>query len=148
MGESGDGGGVVIAIRPRHRAQARCSCGWVGKSRWLLSSAKMDALIHASRHDCRPAIPLVQPETISALKPPGVLTVRCPAGCGEAFPVPMTITDVLSIGTAHGEPSTQFAADAPQLHDCVYQHLRTCPSARSWVDTVLHGATAPTGMPS
>jgi hypothetical protein len=39
---------------------------------------KCDALIHAAQCDCEPAIPLVQPETISALKPPAVLVVVAP----------------------------------------------------------------------
>ncbi len=44
-----------------YRNQARCTCGWIGKASLLLSSAKVDALLHAARDDCEPAIPLFQP---------------------------------------------------------------------------------------
>ncbi len=143
MGGTGSGTGVVVAIRPRHRAQGRCSCGWVGKPRLLLSHAKVDALIHAASDDCAPAIPLVQPETINALKPPAILTIECPAGCGASFPVPIVITDTPSVRSDDGERCIRFVAEAPELHGHIAKHLRTCPSARSWVDTVLHGvATA------
>jgi hypothetical protein len=134
---------VVVAIRPRHRAQGRCSCGWVGRPRILLSSAKVDALIHTARGDCQPAVPMVQPEACEALKPPGILTVACPAGCGEVFLVPIVISDVLSVSTEDGEPSTRFAAEAPELHDHVFRHLKTCPSASSWLRSASWGrATA------
>lgn len=140
MGDLGDGKGVVVAIRPRHRAQGRCSCGWVGKSRLRMSSAQVDSLIHAARHGCEPAIPLVQPETINPLKPPCILTVECPAGCGASFPVPVVITQTPSISSDDSELSVRFIAEAPELHDHIYKHLRTCSSARSWVDAALHEA--------
>jgi hypothetical protein len=53
---------VVVAVRPRHRARGRCSCGWVGPLRVLLASAKVDALVHAACRGCEPAIPLVRHE--------------------------------------------------------------------------------------
>ena len=59
-------------IRLRHRNQARCTCGWIGKASLLLSSAKVDALLHAARDDCEPAIPLFQPGAVVPIKPPGV----------------------------------------------------------------------------
>lgn len=110
-----------------------------------MSSAQADALIHAARYGCEPAIPLVQPETIISLKPPGILAVECPAACGASFPVPVIITDTPSISSEKGELSVRFVAEAPELHDHIYKHLRTCPSARSWVDAALHEATGYAG---
>jgi hypothetical protein len=141
--DPGGGQGVVVAIRPRHRAQGLCSCGWAGRPRVLLSSAKIDALIHAARDGCQPAMPFVQRETINLLNPPGILTVECPGGCGACFPVPVVITDASSASADDGEPCIRWIAEAPELHDYFYKHLRTCPSARSWVDTALHEATTP-----
>jgi hypothetical protein len=140
MGDSGGGRGTVVAIRPRHRAQGMCSCGWAGRPHVLLSSAKVDALVHAASHGCQPAIPLVQPETINALNPPGELTVRCPAGCGAILSVPMTITDTLSARSDHGELCVRFTAEAPELHDYIYRHLRTCPAATTSVDAAVERA--------
>ena len=140
MGNSGSGRGAVVAIRPRHRAQGMCSCGWTGRPRMLLSSAKVDALVHAARHGCGVAIPLIQPDTVYAVNPPGALNVRCPAGCGASFSVPIVITDSLSATSADGEPCVRFTADAPELHDYVNQHLQTCPSATSRVDLTLERA--------
>jgi hypothetical protein len=138
MGDTGGGKGVVIAIQPRHRAQALCSCGWVGRSRLMLSAAKLDAFIHASRCGCEPGIPLVQPEPIDLLKPPGVLTVECPAGCGVRLAVPLEIVDLPSVGA---DLDVRFVAEAPELHDYVYTHLRTCPSPRPRsVEATLHKA--------
>jgi hypothetical protein len=144
MGESRGEKGVVVAIRPRHRAQGRCSCGWVGPPRMLLSSAKVDALIHTAHGDCEAAIPVVQPESIDAPKPPGVLTVACPAGCEAALAIPIAIGDMLSVGIENGEPCTRFTAEAPELHHIVCDHLRVCPSAHDWVDAALYGTTTAT----
>jgi hypothetical protein len=105
-----------------------------------MSSAKVDALVHAASRGCQAAIPLVQPETISAVNPPGALTVRCPAGCGTSLSVPMMITDTLSASADDGELCVRFTAEAPELHDLVYRHLRTCPAATSWVDPTLERA--------
>jgi hypothetical protein len=132
MGDAEHGKGVAVTIRPRHRSRGQCSCGWVGKPHLLLSSAKCDALIHAAQCDCEPAIPLVQPETVSALKPPAVLVVECPAGCRATFSVPLEVTDTLSVGSEDGELSVRFTAEAPEVHDHIYKHLKTCASARSW----------------
>jgi hypothetical protein len=140
MGDQRGGHGTVVAVRPRHRAQGICSCGWAGRRRLLLSSARVDALVHAAGHGCGAAIPLVQPETVDALNPPGELTVRCPAGCGATLSVPMRITDTLSASADEGELRIRFTAEAPELHDHVYQHLRTCPSGTSWVDAALEPA--------
>jgi hypothetical protein len=140
MGDSGGGRGTVIAVRPRHRSHGMCSCGWAGRPRVLLSSAKVDALVHAASHGCQAAIPLVQPETVNVLNPPGELTVRCPAGCGANVSVPMAITDTLSSKSDHGELCVRFTAEAPELHDYIHRHLRTCASAASWVGAVLERA--------
>jgi hypothetical protein len=132
MGESGVRG-VVVAIAPRHRAQGLCSCGWVGRSRLMLSSAKMDAFIHASRCGCEPGIPLVQSESVDLLKPPGALTIGCPAGCGVTLSVPLEIVDIPSVDSHEGELDARFLAEAPELYDCIKKHLRTCsaPQPRS-----------------
>ena len=71
MGDLAGGPGVVVVIRPRYRSQAQCTCGWVGKARLLLSSAKVDALIHAAQTDCEPAIPLVQSWAVPIRRSPG-----------------------------------------------------------------------------
>jgi hypothetical protein len=132
-----DGGTeVVVAIRPSHRARGRCSCGWVGPLRVLLASAKVDALVHAASRGCEPAIPLVQPEVAIVFNPPRELTVACPAGCGATIPVELVIADSVPGGFSGG-----FTAEAPDLHDQVYKHLRTCAAGRSWVDAALHEVT-------
>jgi hypothetical protein len=73
MGGSTGGRGVVVVIRLRRRNQARCTCGWIGKASLLLSSAKVDALLHAARNDCDPGVPLLQPGAVVATKSEGVL---------------------------------------------------------------------------
>jgi len=139
MGDSG-GKGVVVAIQPRHRAQGMCSCGWVGRSRLMLSAAKLDAYLHASQHGCEPGIPLVQAESVNLIKPPGILTVDCPAGCGVTLSVPLVIVDVPSVGSDN-ELDVRFVAEAAELHDYIYTHLRTCPAPRPRsVDAALHKA--------
>jgi hypothetical protein len=114
-----------------------CSCGWSGRPRLLLSSAKLDALIHAAARGCGTAVPLVQPEAITVVQPPGILITECPAGCGATILVPVTITDTLSAGCADGALCIRFTAEAPELHDTVNHHLQTCPSATSWADVAL-----------
>jgi hypothetical protein len=69
MADSSGRRGVVVVIRRRHRNQARCTCGWIGKASVLLSSARVDALLHAARDDCEPAIPLFQPGAVAPAKP-------------------------------------------------------------------------------
>jgi len=141
MGDLGGGKGVVVAIQPRHRAQAVCSCGWVGRSRVTLSAAKVDAFVHASRHGCEPGIPLVQSEAVNLIKPPGILTVECPAGCGTHLSVPMVMVDVPSVGSGDGDLDVRFVAEAPELHDYIYAHLRSCPAPRPRSgDAALHKA--------
>src|SRR5882757_3731877 len=101
MGDSGGGMGVVVAIQPRHRAQGMCSCGWVGRSRLMLSAARLDAFVHASRHGCEP----------------GILLVQCPAGCGIRLSVPLAIVDILSVDSDGGDLDARFVAEALELHD-------------------------------
>lgn len=115
-GDSRCGKGVVSAVSPRHHSQGSCSCGWVGRPRLLLLSAKCDALIHAAQRGCEPAIPLIRPEPLPALKPLGTLDVECPAGCGATFPVPLDVTDSLDSGVVV----------APRLHSLVLKHLMDC----------------------
>lgn len=141
MGDSGGGKGVVVAIQPRHRAQGMCSCGWVGRSRLMLSAAKVDAFIHASRHGCEPGIPLVQSEAVNLVKPPGVLRLECPAGCGVILSVPIVMVDIPSVGSDAGDLDVRFVAEAPELHDYIYTHLQTCPAPRPRsADVALHRA--------
>jgi hypothetical protein len=72
MGElGGDGKGVVVAIRSRHRAQGWCSCGWIGRRRLLLCSATVDALIHAAKQDCEPATPMARFACVDTLPAAG-----------------------------------------------------------------------------
>jgi hypothetical protein len=109
----------------------------------LSSSAKVDALIHAAKRGCEPAVPLVQPETITPTKPPGILVIECPAGCGGTLTIPIEITERLSVGSCGDEFSTRFTAKAPELHDIIYQHLLTCPSTSSWIHTSTPPRPAP-----
>ncbi|MBU8841517.1 hypothetical protein [Mycolicibacterium goodii] len=50
---------VVRVFVCRFRRQARCSCGWAGRPRLLRSLSVVDALTHAARQGCQPAVPLV-----------------------------------------------------------------------------------------
>lgn len=52
----------------------------------------------------------------------------------------MMITDTLSSRSDHGELCVRFTAEAPELHDYVKAHLRTCPAATTWADAALEGA--------
>ena len=78
MGHLTSGRGVVVVVRLRRRNQARCTCGWIGKASLLLSSAKVDALLHAARNDCEPGIPLSQPGAVVPTKSSGVLKADNP----------------------------------------------------------------------
>jgi hypothetical protein len=60
MGDSGGGNGVVQVLVPGYRARGQCSCGWVGRPRLLVSSAKVDAMIHAAQWNCELSSPLTQ----------------------------------------------------------------------------------------
>jgi hypothetical protein len=50
---------VRVLIAPLPRQQALCTCGWRGRRRLLCSFAVVDALLHAGRIGCHPAVPLV-----------------------------------------------------------------------------------------
>jgi hypothetical protein len=106
----------------------------------MLSAAKVDVFIHASRHGCEPGIPLVQSEDVNVVKPPGILTVQCPAGCGVSLYVPIVMADNPSVGSAD-DLDVRFVAEAPELHDYIYAHLQTCPAPRPRsADVALHRA--------
>jgi hypothetical protein len=90
----------------------------------MLSAARLDAFVHASRHGCEPGIPLAQPEEIDLIKPPAILMVECPAGCGARLSVPLEIVDVMSAGSG-GELDARLVAEASELHDYIDMHLRT-----------------------
>jgi hypothetical protein len=92
----------------------------------MLSAARLDAFVHASRHGCEPGIPLVQPEAINLVKPPGILMVDCPAGCGIRLSVPLAIVDILSVDSDGGDLDARFVAEACELHDYLDAHLQTC----------------------
>jgi hypothetical protein len=70
-----------------------------------------------------PAIPLVQSESITALKPPNVLVVDCPAGCGVTLSVPVEVIDTPSVRSDDGESSGRYTAEAPELLDHIYKHF-------------------------
>jgi hypothetical protein len=97
----------------------------------MLSAAKLDAFIHAAQCGCEPGIPMVCTEAADVVKPPGVLAVSCPAGCGATLYVPVTIADTPSIGSGADELDARFVAEAPQLHDCITAHLRACSADKS-----------------
>ena len=78
MGDSTGGRGVVVVVRLPRRNQARCTCGWTGKASLLLSSAKVNALLHAAREDCEPGIPLLQPGAVVPTTPSGVFKADNP----------------------------------------------------------------------
>lgn len=107
----------------------------------MLSAAKLDAYLHASQRGCEPGIPLVQAGAVNLVKPPGILRVKCPAGCGVTLSIPLLIVDVPWVGSADGELDVRFVAEAPELHDYIYTHLRKCPAPRPRsVDAALHKA--------
>jgi hypothetical protein len=156
MGDSGGDSGVVVVMPPQHRAHSHCSCGWVGAPRVLVSSAKIDALIHAARHHCEPAVPLVQPGTglgeaatalgqaatvlgqagtVTAPTSVSTLVIECPAGCGDTLAIPVQLTPTVSLGSRDDDLAVGFTAEAPELHDLIHEHLLACPSTRSWIDT-------------
>jgi hypothetical protein len=77
-------GGAVVVVKPRYRSRGLCTCGWVSNPRLLLSSAKVEALIHAARHDCEPAVPLVQPGVMMIVeRRRGILDVDGRGGSGQ-----------------------------------------------------------------
>ena len=83
MGDLGGAGRVVVVVKPRYSSRGLCTCGWVGKPRLLLSSAKVDALIHAAHWGCEPAVPLIQPGVMLIMERRGVLAVDGRQGSGQ-----------------------------------------------------------------
>jgi hypothetical protein len=96
----------------------------------MLAAAKLDAFLHASQCGCEPGIPLVQAETVDVVKPPGVLTVDCPAGCGAVLFVPLVVADIPTVGADGDELDVRFVAEAPELQNHINAHLRACPAPR------------------
>ena len=51
----------VVTVRARRRPrqlQARCTCGWTGRRRWVMAPATVEALTHAYENGCVPRFPL------------------------------------------------------------------------------------------
>ncbi|MDT5335984.1 MAG: hypothetical protein QOD90_1489 [Mycobacterium sp.] len=78
--------GAVIVVKPRDMSRGVCPCGWATNPRLPLSLAKINAPIHAARHDCGPAIPLIQPSVVMVMERRGILDVDCPQGCSGQLP--------------------------------------------------------------
>jgi hypothetical protein len=76
-------GGTVVVLRPHYRSWGLCTCGWVAKPCVLLSSATVEALIHAARHGCMPAVPLIQPGVMMIVQRRGILDVDGRQGGGQ-----------------------------------------------------------------
>jgi hypothetical protein len=78
-----DRGGTVVVLRPHYRSMGLCTCGWMAKPCVLLSSAKVEALIHAARHGCEPAVPLIQPGVMMIVERRGIVDVDGRQGSGQ-----------------------------------------------------------------
>ena len=70
--------GIVVVTPSRHRHQGWCTCGWQGRRRVLLASAKIDALVHAAHDGCAPGVPLIQPRRPIPVATPGHSRQRAP----------------------------------------------------------------------
>ena len=75
MPESRDDQRIVVVIRSRYRKQGCCTCGWVGERHLSLSSAKIEALLHAADSGCEPGIPLIRHGSIPSVAPHDVREV-------------------------------------------------------------------------
>jgi hypothetical protein len=54
--------GVVAVHNYRFgHSMAACSCGWVGRRRYLKAAAEQDAWLHSMHEKCEIAVPLVIP---------------------------------------------------------------------------------------
>jgi hypothetical protein len=53
----------VVAVRNYGfgRSTAACSCGWIGRRRYLKAAAEQDAWVHSMHQKCNIAVPLVIP---------------------------------------------------------------------------------------
>jgi hypothetical protein len=49
--------------------------------------------------------------------------------------MPVMIAEAPWVSFDDNRPSSRFTAEAPELHDRIYEHLRTCQAARMWGDT-------------
>jgi hypothetical protein len=72
----------------------------------------------------------------------GLLTIECPAGCAASFRVPVEIVEDISVCDSDGRWLC-FGAVAPRLHDVILRHLKTCPSASSWLDNLVAPSRTP-----
>jgi hypothetical protein len=117
------GVGVVMVVRPRFRSGARCTCGWAGKPRVLLASAKTDAQLHAAQTGCRPTTRLAPPTVASPMTAPGILAVDCPVGCGAELRVPLALKGSLESGIDGRHLHATPTVEAPEMYERVITHL-------------------------
>jgi hypothetical protein len=54
-------------------SSAVCSCGWVGKPRFLKAAAEQDAWMHSVHEKCTVSVPLVIPVSRTTLRPQDLL---------------------------------------------------------------------------
>jgi hypothetical protein len=54
-------------------SSAVCSCGWVGKRRFLKAAAEQDAWMHSVHEKCTVSVPLVIPVSRTTLRPQDLL---------------------------------------------------------------------------
>jgi hypothetical protein len=64
-------GNEIVAVHDYGLAHstAVCSCGWVGKRRFLKAAAEQDAWVHSMHEKCTVSVPLVIPVSRTALLP-------------------------------------------------------------------------------
>ena len=57
----------VVAVRNYGfgHSTAACSCGWVGRRRYLKAAAEQDAWLHSMHEKCQIAVPLVIPFAVA-----------------------------------------------------------------------------------
>lgn len=72
-------GTVQVLIAHRWCQRPVCTCGWTGRVRMLRSRSVVQALIHAARSGCHPAVPLIKIGT----PPAGCVTVDAAARAGR-----------------------------------------------------------------
>jgi hypothetical protein len=118
-----DRGGTVVVVKPHYRSWALCTCGWMAKPRVLLSSATVEALLHAARHGCEPAVPLIQPGVMTITERRGILDVDCRQGAGGQPPhvdqrrAPLRAPGRLSSSNCRDCAVPQFTPSVLQLID-------------------------------
>ena len=112
-----------MVVRLRFKSRGRCTCGWAGKPRVLLASAKTDAQLHAAQTGCRPTTPLGPPPVATAMTPPRILAVDCPVGCGAELRVPLALKGSLESGIDGRHLHATPTVEAPELYERVITHL-------------------------